>query len=51
LKRELNENQSTLIYFYRVNWRWYLPGVDEVEKSMDMPPLVRERDGLIFRAH
>ncbi len=50
LKLKLLEHQAALIFFYRVNWRWYLPSAGEVEEAMGMPPWARGRDGLILRA-
>ncbi len=51
LKRRLNEDRAMLVFFNRVNWRWYLPTADEVEEAIGLRPLARARDGLIFRVH
>ncbi|MGH7797641.1 MAG: hypothetical protein ACREQ2_22505 [Candidatus Binatia bacterium] len=49
LKRRLNEERAMLVFFNGVSWRWYLPTVAEIEETIGMRPVVRARDGLIFR--
>ena len=48
LRDGLNNNHALLIYFDRVNWRWYLPSRVELEESYKLPIATRLADGVIY---
>jgi Dolichyl-phosphate-mannose-protein mannosyltransferase len=50
LARKLRQDDGLLIYFYGVGWRWYLPAAEELERTLGLQALVRENDGVIYRA-
>lgn len=50
LARKLRQDDGLLIYFYGVGWRWYLPTAEELERTLGLQALVRENDGVIYRA-
>jgi hypothetical protein len=33
----------------RVDWRWYLPAAEELERTLDLRVLARENDGVIYQ--
>lgn len=50
LRRRLKEDSALLVYFYRVDWRWYLPAAEELERTLSLHVLARENDGVIYQA-
>jgi Dolichyl-phosphate-mannose-protein mannosyltransferase len=50
LKRRLKEDRGLLVYLHRVDWRWYLPAVEELERTLGLHVLARENDGVIYQA-
>jgi hypothetical protein len=50
LRRWLKEESGLLVYFYRVDWRWYLPAAEELERTLGLHVLARENDGVIYQA-
>jgi hypothetical protein len=50
LARRLKEDSGLLVYFYRVDWRWYLPAAEELEQTLGLHVLARENDGVIYQA-
>ncbi len=50
LRDDLNNNQAIVIYFDRINWRWYLPTRDELEDSYKLPVATRFADGVVYGA-
>ena len=48
LKGELAANRALLIYFDRVDWRWYLPSRTELEGLYQLPVLMRFEDGVVY---
>ena len=50
LRRWLKEESGLLLYFYRVDWRWYLPAAEELERILGLHVLARENDGVIYQA-
>jgi hypothetical protein len=50
LRRRLKEDRGLLVYFYTVDWRWYLPAAEELERSLSLHALARENDGVIYQA-
>ncbi len=50
LRRWLKEESGLLVYFYRVDWRWYLPAAEELERILGLHVLARENDGVIYQA-
>ncbi len=50
LRRRLKEDRGLLVYFYTVDWRWYLPAAEELERSLSLHVLARENDGIIYQA-
>jgi hypothetical protein len=50
LRRRLKEDRGLLVYFYTVDWRWYLPAAEELERTLSLQVLARENDGVIYQA-
>ena len=50
LRRCLKEESGLLVYFYRVDWRWYLPAAEELERTLGLHVLARKNDGIIYQA-
>jgi hypothetical protein len=50
LRRRLKEDGGLLVYFHRVDWRWYLPGAEELERTLGLHVIARENDGVIYQA-
>jgi hypothetical protein len=50
LRRWLKEDRGLLVYFYAVDWRWYLPAAAELERILSLDVLARENDGVIYQA-
>lgn len=50
LGRRLKEDSRLLIYFHRVDWRWYLPTAEELEQALGLRALAREDDGVVYQA-
>jgi hypothetical protein len=48
LRDGLNNNHALVIYFDRINWRWYLPSRDELEESYKLPVATRLADGVVY---
>ena len=48
LRDELNNNHALVIYFDRINWRWYLPSRNELEESYKLPVTTRLADGVAY---
>jgi hypothetical protein len=49
MKNQLKNNQGLLVYFDRVQWRWYLPSSEELQTALGLRLLMREQDGSIYR--
>jgi len=49
MKNEMKTNRGILVYFDRVQWRWYLPSPGELEGRVGLRLLVREKDGSIYQ--
>jgi len=49
MKNLLKTNQGLLVYFDRVQWRWYLPSPADLEGELGLRLLVREKDGMIYQ--
>jgi hypothetical protein len=50
LRRWLKEDSGLLVYFYTVDWRWYLPAAEELERILSRDVLARENEGVIYQA-
>ena len=50
LRNELNNNRAVVIYFDRINWRWYLPTRNELEETYKLPVVTRFADGVVYGA-
>jgi hypothetical protein len=50
LRRRLKEESGLLVCFYTVDWRWYLPAAEELERTLGLHVLARENDGVIYQA-
>jgi len=50
LQDDLLNNRALVIYFDRVNWRWYLPERHELDESYKLPVLRNFADGVIYGA-
>jgi hypothetical protein len=50
LRRRLKEDGGLLVYLHTVDWRWYLPAAEELERSLSLHVLARENDGVIYQA-
>ena len=48
LRDNLNNNHAVVIYFDRINWRWYLPTRNELEDSYKLPVVTRFVDGVVY---
>ena len=48
LRNELNKNHALVIYFDRINWRWYLPSRNELEETYKLPVVTRFADGVVY---
>jgi hypothetical protein len=48
LRDGLNNNHALVIYFDRVNWRWYLPSRNELEETYQLPVVMRFADGVVY---
>ena len=51
LRDDLNNNHAVVIYFDRINWRWYLPTRNELEDSYKLPVVTRFADGVVYGTH
>ena len=50
LTRRLKEESGLLVYLHRVDWRWYLPAAEELERTLSLHVVARENDGVIYQA-
>lgn len=50
LRDELNNKRAVVIYFDKINWRWYLPNRNELEESYQLPVATRLADGIVYGA-
>ena len=50
LQDDLLNNRALVIYFDRVNWRWYLPERHELDESYKLPVLRNFADGVVYGA-
>lgn len=50
LARRLKEDRGLLVYLHRVDWRWYLPAAEKLERTLNLHVLARENDGVIYQA-
>ena len=50
LRDDLNNNHALVIYFDRINWRWYLPSRNELEERHRLPVVARFADGVVYGA-
>jgi hypothetical protein len=50
LRRRLKEDKGLLVYLHMVDWRWYLPAAEELERNLSLHVLARENDGVIYQA-
>jgi hypothetical protein len=48
LRDDLINNRALVVYFDRVNWRWYLPERHELEESYKLPVLRNFADGVVY---
>lgn len=48
LRDGLNNNHALVIYFDRINWRWYLPCRNELEEVYQLPVATRLGDGVVY---
>jgi hypothetical protein len=44
---ECREGKALIVYFKGITWRWYLPSIEEVESTGNVPVLSRMQDGVI----
>jgi hypothetical protein len=50
LREDLINNRAVVVYFDRVNWRWYLPDQHELEETYKFPVVTRLGDGVVYGA-
>jgi hypothetical protein len=50
LRDDLINNRALVVYFDRVDWRWYLPARHELEETYKLPVLTRLADGIVYGA-
>lgn len=48
MKSQLENSNGVLVYFDRVNWRWYLPSEDELKEQLPLRLLTKGSDGSIY---
>ena len=48
MRDEVTQNHAVIVYFDRIDWRWYLPGKQELEEIYKLPVLRRFDDGVIY---
>jgi hypothetical protein len=48
LREDLIKNRALIVYFDRINWRWYLPDRHELEETYKLPVLTRFADGVVY---
>lgn len=48
LRDDLINNRALVVYFDRVDWRWYLPAQHELEESYKLPVVMRLADGVVY---
>ena len=48
LQNDLTKNRAVVVYFDRVDWRWYLPGQHELEETYKFPVAARLADGVVY---
>jgi hypothetical protein len=48
LRDGLKNNHALVIYFDRINWRWYLPTRNELEDLYQLPVATRLADGIVY---
>jgi hypothetical protein len=49
--RECREGKALIAYLNGVTWRWYLPSIEEIESTGNLPVLSRIQDGAIYGTH
>jgi hypothetical protein len=50
LQDDLKNKHALVVYFDRVNWRWYLPNRRELEETYKLPVATRLTDGVVYGA-
>ncbi len=48
MSRAVNEENAIIVYFDNLQWRWYLPTLNEIETVVGLPHLLNSEDGTIF---
>jgi hypothetical protein len=48
VRSDVLNNRAIVIYFDRVDWRWYLPSRSELEELHKLPVLMRLSDGVVY---
>lgn len=49
MRATLQKSHGFMVYFHVVQWRWYLPTAEELEKRLSLILVVGEKDGSIYR--
>ena len=48
VSKEIFENRAVLVYFDRIEWRYYLPARDELDRTYKLPVLKQLPDGVVY---
>lgn len=46
--QECREGKALIVYLNACTWRWYLPSIEEVEATDNLPVLKKTQDGVIY---
>ena len=46
--QECSEGKALIVYLNAITWRWYLPSIEEVEATDNLPVLRKTQDGMIY---
>jgi hypothetical protein len=45
---ECRAGEALVVYLDGITWRWYLPSIEELESSCELPVLMRFKDGTVY---
>jgi len=48
MKIEVAQQRAVIVYFDRIQWRYYLPSREELEQSYKLPVMQQLGDGVVF---
>ncbi|WP_420208601.1 hypothetical protein [Candidatus Electronema sp. JC] len=48
--KKCSDGKALIVYFNALTWRWYLPSIEEVDATDNLPVLRKYQDGIIYGA-